>query len=70
MLHEPLKSLKSRSSIALKCSFYNRQRLYSSNGYLSPVAFEDMFKAAETSPELLLNSMDIYCYSFMIIHLI
>jgi putative transposase len=26
--------------------FYNRQRLHSSNGYLSPVAFEKLFKAA------------------------
>jgi transposase InsO family protein len=26
--------------------FYNRQRLHSSNGYLSPVAFEYLFKAA------------------------
>ena len=26
--------------------FYNRQRLHSSNGYLSPVAFETLFKAA------------------------
>jgi putative transposase len=26
--------------------FYNRQRLHSSNRYLSPVAFENLFKAA------------------------
>lgn len=26
--------------------FYNRQRLHSNNGYLSPVAFENLFKAA------------------------
>jgi hypothetical protein len=26
--------------------FYNRQRLHSSNGYLSPVEFEMQFKAA------------------------
>lgn len=26
--------------------FYNRQRLHSNNGYLSPVAFEHFFKAA------------------------
>ncbi|MSP27694.1 MAG: hypothetical protein EXR80_04455, partial [Methylococcales bacterium] len=25
--------------------FYNRQRLHSSNGYLSPVEFEKQFKA-------------------------